>query len=179
MKGAFIEWVNIDLVRPNPENPNRHNKVQVERLAKLIKAYGWRHPLILDIKNNQIVVGHCRYEAAKLMGLTEVPVHFQEFASDDEAYGFMVADNGISDFSELDFSEINKKLQDLGPDFDLELLGLHDDFQLEPADKDLGKFQKDLNLEQWIIAVECKSETDMRMLYEEFHGRGLTCKLIT
>lgn len=46
----------------------------------------------------------------------------------------MVADNSIASWAELDLALINSEVPDLGPDFDINMLGL-EDFTLEPADK--------------------------------------------
>lgn len=130
----FIEWVDTNSVIPNAKNRNKHSKEQIERLAKIIKANGWRHPIIVSNLSGQVVVGHGRLEAAKLLGEQKVPVHFQDFANKEEEFQFGIADNAIASWAELDFAGINADLPDMGPDFDLDLLGIKD-FELEPADK--------------------------------------------
>jgi DNA modification methylase len=129
-----IEWVNPKTLKPDPKNPNRHSKEQIDRLVKLIKAYGWRHPIIINKATGLIVVGHGRLEAALKIGTESVPVHYQDFKDEAEAYGFMVADNAIGSWSELDLAEINLEVPNLGPDFDIDLLGIKD-FEIESADK--------------------------------------------
>jgi len=42
-------------------------------VAASIKEFGFNQPIVVD-KNNVVIVGHGRLEAAKLLGLTEVPV---------------------------------------------------------------------------------------------------------
>lgn len=131
-----MNWsmVKISHLTPSPRNPNKHSKAQIKRIAKLIEAFGWRHPIIVSAKSGYVVVGHGRLEAAKLMGLDEVPVNIQEFNDEHEEYAFMVADNAIAGWSELDLAQINLAVPDLGPDFDIDLLGIKD-FVIEPADK--------------------------------------------
>jgi len=130
----YDEMVQTEDLKPNPENPNKHNYAQLDKLAEIIKYYGWRHPIIVSEKTGMIVVGHGRYEAAKILKCEKCPVVYQSFADDDEEYSFMVADNGIGNWSELDLSMINLKLQDLGPSFDISLLGIKD-FVIEPFEK--------------------------------------------
>ena len=129
-----VNWVEIDALTPNPKNPNVHSPEQIERLVKLIKEYGWRHPIIVSNQSKMIVVGHGRLEAAKKIGLNKVPVTYQDFESPDIEYGFMVADNAIADWADLDFKAINAHIPELGPDFDLDLLGISNLF-LDPSEK--------------------------------------------
>jgi hypothetical protein len=128
-----IEWVELKKIKPNPKNPNQHNPDQIDRMVKLISHYGWRHPIIVSNQSGHIVVGHCRYEAAKKLNLPKIPVHYQDFTPEDE-YGFMVADNGSADWSNLNYGMINAEISELGPDWDLEWLGLQD-FVLDMSDK--------------------------------------------
>lgn len=129
-----IEWVPTNSLVPNPKNRNKHPKEQIERLSKIIKANGWRHPIIVSKLSGQVVVGHGRLEAAKLLSEPKVPVHFQDFANETEEYQFGIADNAIASWAELDLAGINTDLPTFGPELDVDLLGIKD-FELEPADK--------------------------------------------
>jgi DNA modification methylase len=144
-----VKTVNIfckhdELVDPNslvehPKNRNKHPKDQVKRLAKLLEHYGFRHPIIVDAADRKtIIVGRGRQMAALAAKISEVPVVYQSFESEDQKYGFIQADNAISDWSELDLASINADLADLDPSFDIDLLGLKD-FVIEPADKYAGE----------------------------------------
>lgn len=128
------QWLNPKSLKQNPRNPNKHSPEQIDRLALLIEAYGWRHPIIVSNQTGLIVVGHGRLEYALKKGLEAVPVEYQDFKDEDEEFGFMVADNAIADWAELDLAQINLIIPDLGPDYDVDLLGIKD-FVLEPADK--------------------------------------------
>jgi hypothetical protein len=128
------QWLNPKDLKPHPRNPNKHSPEQIDRLIKLIEAYGWRHPIIVSNQTGLVIVGHGRLEAALKMKLDLVPVDHQDFRDEDEEYGFMVADNASAEWSDLDYAQINVDLTSLGPDFDIELLGLRD-FVLEAADK--------------------------------------------
>lgn len=130
-----LEWIDIDLLKPHPKNPNRHSDEQIDRLIQIIKYQGWRHPIIAEENTNVIHAGNGRWMAAKKMGLAKVPVHFQVFESEEQAYAFLVSDNSIASWAELDLALINAEVPDLGPDFDLDLLGIKD-FTLDIADKE-------------------------------------------
>ncbi len=129
-----IVWVPISDVKPNPKNRNTHPVEQLKRLAELIKYQGWRLPIIVSKRSGLIVAGHGRLEAAKLLKCDTVPVHYQDFENEDQEYAFLVSDNAISAWSELDLAGINMDLGSFDPAFDLDLLGIKD-FSLDAADK--------------------------------------------
>jgi DNA modification methylase len=68
--------------------------------------------------------------AALHAGETTVPVSFQDYESPEQEYADVIADNEIARWSELDIQGVNLDLGDLGPDFDLDLLGI-DGFALD------------------------------------------------
>lgn len=129
-----IKLVSLKKLKPKSKNRNKHPQAQIEMLAKHLKYQGFRNPIIVSNQSGEIVCGHGRFEAAKMAGFKEVPVIYQDFESQDQEYSYHVADNGLSLWSELDLSGINNDLQDLGPDYDIDLLGIRG-FILEPAEK--------------------------------------------
>ncbi len=121
-----IQMVAIAQMVPHPKNPNMHPPDQIERLADIIQTQGWRRPITVSKQTGFITVGHGRLEAAKLRGWSEVPVTYQDYDNEDLEYADMVADNAIDDWASLDLSAINANLENLGPDFELDLLGIKD-----------------------------------------------------
>jgi hypothetical protein len=93
-----------------------------------------------------ITSGHGRLEAAKLLKWKEVPVSFQDYDSEEQEYADTISDNSLASWSELDLSGINSDLTDLGPDFDIDLLGIKE-FSLVPefepgTEDDQGKLDE-------------------------------------
>lgn len=131
-----IKWVGVDEPKPNPKNRNKHSEEQIERLAKIIEYQGFRQPIVVD-KDMLIWAGHGRLLGAKKLGLKKVPIMIQNFDSEEQAYAFLVSDNAIASWAELDFAGINLDIGDLGPDFDIDLLGIKN-FTIDVADKDPG-----------------------------------------
>ncbi len=132
-----IQLVSLKDVKLNPKNRNRHDKDQIERLIKIIEYQGFRSPLIISNRTQMLVAGHGRLQAAKKMKLKQVPVMYQDFTDEAQEYACMVSDNAIASWSELDMSAINTDIGDLGPDFDIDLLGIKG-FEIDVADKELG-----------------------------------------
>lgn len=76
---AFDEIVEANKIVPNPKNPNQHPPDQIELLAKIIKAQGWRAPVTVSTLSGMVVRGHGRLMAAIHAGLSHVPVDFQDY----------------------------------------------------------------------------------------------------
>lgn len=79
--------------------------------------------------------------AAKLNGWQAAPVNYQDYKDVDQEYADITADNAIASWAELDLAEINQDLGDLGPDFDLDTLGIKD-FTLDRSEKKESKEKK-------------------------------------
>lgn len=133
----YDELVNPKSLKNHPKNRNKHGQDQIERLAELYKYHGIRHPIIVSNLTGCIVAGHGRKLAALRAGLNEVPVVYQDFDSSEAEYAFLQADNAIATWAELDLSAINTDIADLGPDFDLDMLGIKNfTLDLEEAEFD-------------------------------------------
>lgn len=130
----YSQLVPVKELKAHPKNRNEHPKDQLERLAKILEYQGWRYPIKVSKLSGFITSGHGRLAAAKLLKLKEVPVSFQDYADEAQEYADLQADNAIASWSELDLSAINADIGDLGPDFDIDLLGIKD-FVIEPAEK--------------------------------------------
>lgn len=130
----YDQLVDPQTLKNHPKNRNKHGQDQIERLAELYKYHGIRHPIIVSNLSKFIVAGHGRKLAAIRAGITEMPVVYQDFESTEAEYAFIQADNAIALWAELDLAGINADIGDLGPDFDINMLGIQD-FEIEPADK--------------------------------------------
>ena len=107
-----IEWVDINTIIPYEKNAKKHNKTQIKNVAESIKEFGWQQPIVVD-GNNTIIIGHCRFESAKLLGLKQVPITIADF-DEKKANKLRLLDNKtnesewdidllISEIPELDF----------------------------------------------------------------------------
>lgn len=131
----FDKMIDPSKLKNHPKNRNKHGQDQIERLAELYKYHGIRHPIIVSNLSKCIVAGHGRKLAAIRAGIKEMPVVYQDFDSSESEYAFIQADNAIALWAELDMAGINSDIGDLGPDFDINMLGIQD-FTLDVAEKD-------------------------------------------
>lgn len=135
-------------LKNHPKNRNKHGQDQVERLSELYKYHGIRHPIIVSKQSGFIVAGHGRKLAAIRAGVKEMPVVYQEFESSDAEYAFIQSDNAIASWAELDLSGINTDIGDLGPDFDINMLGIRD-FTVDVAEKETKNTGAEIDLESF------------------------------
>lgn len=135
----YDELVNPNKLKNHPKNRNKHGQDQIERLAELYKYHGIRHPIIVSNLSGCIVAGHGRKLAALRAGIKEFPVVYQDFESNEAEYAFIQADNAIALWAELDMGAINTDIGDLGPDFNIDMLGIKN-FTL---DLERGEFDPD------------------------------------
>lgn len=132
---AHDRLVEIEALRPHPKNRNKHPNAQIERLAQILRYQGFRYPVKVSNLSGFVTSGHGRIEAARLNGWTHVPVNYQDYADEAQEYADLQADNAIASWAELDLSGINADIGDLGPDFDIDLLGIKN-FKIDVAEKD-------------------------------------------
>lgn len=75
-------------------NARTHSKKQIKQVASSILQFGWTYPILVD-ENLQIICGHARWEAAKQLGLKDVPVLVMRGLSDAEKRALALADNKL------------------------------------------------------------------------------------
>lgn len=143
---AHDKVVKLHELKKHPKNPNHHSPEQIQRLAKIMKYQGWRSPIKVSTRSGFITAGHGRLAAALHNGWTEAPVDVQDYDSDEQEMADLIADNAIALWADLDLAQINAELENLGPDFDIDNLGL-ENFVLEPADKLPNEKELDENIE--------------------------------
>lgn len=124
---AAAVWIDIETLNPWDKNP-RLNSEAVDYVARSIRRFGFASPIIARTQDNTIIAGHTRYEAAKSLGLSKVPVRYMSLDV-DEAQLLALTDNKVGELADWD----NNKLSELLTDFSLDELG------------DLGWSDEDLN----------------------------------
>jgi ParB-like chromosome segregation protein Spo0J len=131
MHNLQIEQTPIHALRPQDRNARTHSKRQIRQIADSMKRFGFNNPILTD-DNSQIIAGHGRLEAAKLLGMTTVPSIRLSHMSETEKRAYIIADNEIALKAGWDRETLAIELQgliDLG--FEVELTGF------EPAEIDL------------------------------------------
>ena len=134
-----IVYVPVESLVADPGNPRIHKREQVRAIARSIKAFGFNAPILMD-PDNRVVAGHGRLEAAKFLGMTEVPAVRLEHLSEQQAKAYMLADNKLTDRSSWDDRQVAivlKELSDITLDFEIEATGFETpeiDFHIQSLD---------------------------------------------
>lgn len=122
-----VQEVAVAVLKPYERNAKIHSGEQVQKIADSIKEFGFLSPCLIDREKN-IIAGHGRVEAAKLLGLETVPCVFIEGLSDEQRRAYILADNKLTEMGEWDMDLVMSELSDLdAAGFDIEVTG----FELE------------------------------------------------
>ena len=106
-----IKMIKVEDLKPYKNNP-RFNDDAVEYVAKSIKEFGFKVPMVID-KNNEIVAGHTRYKASLELGLKEVPCIVADDLTDEQIKAFRLADNKVSEQANWNYDLLNLELDDI------------------------------------------------------------------
>ena len=118
-----VQIVKIDKIIPYINNPRKNQNV--DKVANSIKEFGFRQPLVVD-KDYNIIVGHTRFQAAKQIGLKEVPIHIANL-NKEQLKAYRIADNRVNQESEWDYQLLHNELKDLmNEDYSMFTLGFED-----------------------------------------------------
>ena len=67
-----VHHLPLTAIHPDPRNPRLHSKRQIRQIATSIEAFGFNVPILID-RDNQLIAGHGRLEACRLLCWPEVP----------------------------------------------------------------------------------------------------------
>jgi site-specific DNA-methyltransferase (adenine-specific) len=119
------------------KNAKKHPDKQLQLIARSLKEYGWRQPIVVD-KNNEIIVGHGRYEAYQKYpeGIKEPWIEVAEDLTPAQVRGYRLMDNKSNE-SDWDMNLAIEELKELdAAGFDIDLTGFDRDLLIEADEKD-------------------------------------------
>lgn len=107
-----VESWNTNDVKPFHNNARVHDEKSIKAIGASVDRFDWLAPIVVD-KNGVIIAGHGRLQAAKELGLTEVPVLVADWLSDNEVAAAREADNMTQDLSYFDWDALNINLGEI------------------------------------------------------------------
>lgn len=134
----------LDL-KSNIHNARIHTKKQIRKIAESIKSFGFVNPILIDAEDN-IVAGHGRVAAAKLLDMDEIPTICLDHLTDSELRAYILADNRLAELAGWDNDILAiefQALSDMDLNFDITTTGfetaeidvlLHDLTEPDPED---------------------------------------------
>ena len=154
-----VEELNINDIAPYENNP-RQNDAAVGAVAKSIKTFGFRQPIIVD-KNGVIICGHTRVKAAAKLGIETVPVIRAEDLTPEQVKAYRIADNKVAELAVWDFGKLEEELSEI-ENIDMSDFG----FALADPDEEQKQLeQKKREFEERMAAGELSEDSEE---YQEF-----------
>lgn len=112
----------VDLT-PYPNNSRTHSQEQIDQIAGSIQEFGFTNPILID-EDSEIIAGHGRLEAAKALGMDEVPTIVLEGLTDSQKRAYVIADNKLALNAGWNEALLRQEIMDLRElDFDISLTG--------------------------------------------------------
>jgi len=137
-----IVMMALEEIKPYEKNPRR-NEHAVDGVAKSIKEFGFKVPIVVD-KDKIIVTGHTRYKASQKLGLSKVPVIIADDLSKEQIKAYRLADNKVSEKSIWDTDLLREELMGIS-NIDM---GEFDFYIPEELDLDLEDLKDDVTNEK-------------------------------
>jgi DNA modification methylase len=101
-----------DLI-PYPNNARTHSEAQVAKLAGAIREFGFTSPVLVDEQRN-VIAGHGRIEAARKLGMSDVPAIVVTGLDDTRRRALILADNRLALDAGWDEEMLVNELRSLG-----------------------------------------------------------------
>jgi DNA modification methylase len=110
-------------LRPYDRNARKHSAKQIRQIADSISRFGFTNPVLVS-DDGEIIAGHGRVQAAKLLGLDSVPTLQLSHLNETERRAYVLADNKLALNAGWDQEMLAIELQALMDlDFDVTLTG--------------------------------------------------------
>jgi DNA modification methylase len=117
--------VSTTLLTPYANNAKLHPPEQVAQIAASMVEFGFINAIFIN-SDYEIIAGHGRWLAAKLLGLKKVPVIFIDHLTKAQVKAYRLADNQLTLNTGNDECLLRiaiKEVIDLEPGFELEVIG--------------------------------------------------------
>lgn len=116
-----IEYLPVKALKPYEKNTRKHQKLDVDNIARSIEKYGMNDAIGIWGEDNIIVEGHGRLMACKKLGMKEVPCVRLDHLTDEQRREYAIAHNATAELSSWDFDILPLELDDLDlSDFDFD-----------------------------------------------------------
>lgn len=128
MSKLQIEYISILQIAPYVKNARTHSEEQISQIVDSIREFGFTNPILID-QHNELIAGHGRLEAAKIVGLETVPAVRLSDLTEQQVKALRIVDNQLALNAGWDLDLLAAEIVELeADDFNLDLLGFDDDF---------------------------------------------------
>src|SRR5262249_21358595 len=124
MAALKIVYKDPGRLKPRAKNPRTHTRRQIRQIAASITEFGFINPILIDGAGG-IIAGHGRAEAAKLLGMSDVPTVRVDHLTPAQIRAYVIADNKLAENAGWDGALLALEFQELSVhlDFDVTITG--------------------------------------------------------
>lgn len=134
----------IDELVPYNRNARQHSLVQIICLKESISQFGFTNPVLIHF-SGRIIAGHGRVEAAKQLGIKQVPCIVMHNMTDAQVKAYTIADNQLPSMATWDYDVLAAEIDELREEgFDMSKLG----FTKEELDELCGSPDEDSEISE-------------------------------
>jgi ParB-like chromosome segregation protein Spo0J len=90
-----IEYIKPGDLKPFERNARLHSRKQIQQIAESIRIFGFTNPILID-RQNMILAGHGRAEAAAFLAMEHVPCVRIETMTPEQKRAYVLADNKLA-----------------------------------------------------------------------------------
>ena len=115
----------VGSLRPSHHNARTHSVKQIHQIAASIEAFGFTNPILIDADDG-IIAGHGRLEAAKLLGMEQIPTIRLDHLTEAQKRAYVIADNKLAELAGWDDELLALEFQyitEIDIDFSVEITG--------------------------------------------------------
>lgn len=138
-----IEMIPVDELTEYENNARNHGDIDIQAIKDSIETFGFNDPIGIWSEKNTIVEGHGRLQAAKELGMNEVPCLRLDHLTDEERRAYGLAHNKTAELSEWNFAELNIELAGIKA-IDMSKLG----FEEIKIDDEYKKFEQKFEIKK-------------------------------
>jgi len=111
-------------LKPRARNPRIHSVRQIKQIAASIEEFGFVNPVLVD-GSDGIIAGHGRVEAAKRLGMRDIPTVRVDHLTPAQVRAYVIADNKLAENAGWDRKLLALELQELSVEvnFDVSITG--------------------------------------------------------
>lgn len=153
MKNLKIEYIETTKLSNYNKNSKIHTKEQIKHIANSIEKFGFNDPLGIAGNNNIILEGNGRVEAAKMLGIKQIPCIRLDHLSESEREAYVIAHNSLNLETGFDDGVLFKQLQEL-KDFDFTEFGLDIDKYLKTCIRVQKRLLKPVQKVHYLISID-------------------------
>jgi ParB-like chromosome segregation protein Spo0J len=96
VQAAAIERRSLGCLRPYRGNARTHSKKQIRQIADSIRRFGFTNPVLIS-DDDEIIAGHGRVEASRLLGMESVPTLRLSHLDAAQRRAYVLADNKLAE----------------------------------------------------------------------------------